>query len=801
MSMKPNSNKSISRRLLSVLFFSLVVSITHSLFAACVPQSATLYADADDELYLWINGTLITTSPVSFVNAGGSASIPTYSIPPGDFVAGTNLIAAENINLTPSVVMAAWVIDVTCQDGEHAYFSNTDSCYTIYDDIPGTSNPVSAPATVGGNYWYQTGYPSGSVSQYFTGTPVQVTNANVVVNDPWLKPMYSPETGQLQPFTSIANTGIDNNGNEVLYYRGECPLNEVPYTPPDFTIQKVPGVTSLPSTSNYSAAVPWTITVCNNGAPVQSPVTVWDQMLGGVGGGYNGPFVTYNNPPGQLYSANSVSGGAAFTFPAGFGGNGSCVTLLANISNFNTSLSCTILNAAGVSWGGTPQPTTTAAVPVSCSTNTYTPTKTYTLSPTATLTPTVTNTKTYSPTATITSTYTPTHTITMTWTTTNTNTWTNTYTPSNTVTPTFTYTQSPTLTSTKTPTSTFSPTSTYTPVLTSTYTSTFTPTFSPTFTSTFTTTKTSTATNTKTNTLTPTNTYTITNTITYSFTPTFTYSPTWTYTPVPNATNTYTFTITNTSTVTNTATSSWTPTQTFTPTYTFTVTNTPTKTVTPTWTYTPQFTYTATPSFTATFSFTPTYSLTVTPTFTWTSILTSTSTFTPTFSSTWTFSSTSTHSPTFTFTPTFTATSSFTPTWSQTYTPTSTSSFTKTVTPTFTWTFSWTPTSTISPTLSPQPGGWDIFYVNQNVYNSSQGSVSITVGYSQTSGPLKLVIYNSAGEHIVTLIDTYLSQPYPPTTVSWNGRNKYNDPCASGVYILYLIEPFDRKLKRILLIR
>ena len=71
MSMKPNSNKSISRRLLSVLFFSLVVSITHSLFAACVPQSATLYADADDELYLWINGSKDTTHRPRPLECGG----------------------------------------------------------------------------------------------------------------------------------------------------------------------------------------------------------------------------------------------------------------------------------------------------------------------------------------------------------------------------------------------------------------------------------------------------------------------------------------------------------------------------------------------------------------------------------------------------------------------------------------------------------------------------------------------------------------------------------------------------------
>jgi hypothetical protein len=35
----------------------------------------------------------------------------------------------------------------------------------------------------------------------------------------------------------------------------------------------------------------------------------------------------------------------------------------------------------------------------------------------------------------------------------------------------------------------------------------------------------------------------------------------------------------------------------------------------------------------------------------------------------------------------------------------------------------------------------------------------------------------------------------------WNGTNKYGNPCASGVYIFSLREPFDHKIKRILLIR
>jgi len=66
-----------------------------------------MYADADDELNIWVNGNLITTSPVSFVNAG-SGTIPSFSIPPSDLLPLAKPDRGENINLSPSVVMASW---------------------------------------------------------------------------------------------------------------------------------------------------------------------------------------------------------------------------------------------------------------------------------------------------------------------------------------------------------------------------------------------------------------------------------------------------------------------------------------------------------------------------------------------------------------------------------------------------------------------------------------------------------------------------------------------------------------------
>jgi hypothetical protein len=156
---------------------------------------------------------------------------------------------------------------------------------------------------------------------------------------------------------------------------------------------------------------------------------------------------------------------------------------------------------------------------------------------------------------------------------------------------------------------------------------------------------------------------------------------------------------------------------------------------------------------------------------------------------------TSTPTPTPSGTPTQTATATSTATGA--LTPTSTPSATGTLTPT--QAVSSTPTSTF--TVTPTIPNYDIFSVSRNILNTSAGeSVSITVAYSEFPGDYSLVIYNSAGEHIKTLDSRPLTSAQT-FNYTWDGKNKYGEPCASGVYILYLIEPFDRKIKKLLLVR
>ncbi len=206
------------------------------------------------------------------------------------------------------------------------------------------------------------------------------------------------------------------------------------------------------------------------------------------------------------------------------------------------------------------------------------------------------------------------------------------------------------------------------------------------------------------------------------------------------------------------------------PTATSTPTSTPTDTITPTPTATP--TNTRTPTYTFTSTWTPTLTKTPTPT------KTPTFSRTPTFTLTWTYSPTITNTPTETGTPT------------QTFTPTSTFTLTNTATP-----CGW-PGNTCTPTATPQIA----FTVSKNLLLPAQGPVSIFVAYPSYPGNYGFWIYNSAGERVKTLDEQYLNAPIA-RSYTWDGTNAYGDSCASGVYILYLAEPFQTQMRRILLVR
>ena len=237
--------------------------------------------------------------------------------------------------------------------------------------------------------------------------------------------------------------------------------------------------------------------------------------------------------------------------------------------------------------------------------------------------------------------------------------------------------------------------------------------------------------------------------------------------------------------------------------FTPTPTNTPTSTFTPLPTDTPcgypGLTCTPTKTFTP-----PPPAPTDTPcgypglTCTWTPTYTFIPTSTPTLTGTPTVTPSGTTTPDIRPTATFTATK--TPTHTATHTPTKTPTSTPTDTPTLTP--CGYPGLTCTPTATPTPTNTlvytDIFEVSKNVFRHSD-PVSIFVMYTPYPGFYQLSVYNSAGEHIRTLDARAMDGPVSFSYL-WDGTNKNGEECASGIYLLDLIEPNSRKIKKVLLV-
>jgi hypothetical protein len=118
------------------------------------------------------------------------------------------------------------------------------------------------------------------------------------------------------------------------------------------------------------------------------------------------------------------------------------------------------------------------------------------------------------------------------------------------------------------------------------------------------------------------------------------------------------------------------------------------------------------------------------------------------------------------------------------------------MTPTQTLTF----TPTLSPTDTSTPLPED-FYVSKNMFEPDEGeAVSIHVRLNTYPGEYYLWVYNSAGEQIVQLDHQELNGPFD-NWYPWNGLNKYQQKCASGVYLIYLVEPLSQTMKKVLLVR
>jgi hypothetical protein len=125
---------------------------------------------------------------------------------------------------------------------------------------------------------------------------------------------------------------------------------------------------------------------------------------------------------------------------------------------------------------------------------------------------------------------------------------------------------------------------------------------------------------------------------------------------------------------------------------------------------------------------------------------------------------------------------------------------TATPTPSPTPRFSPTPTAVFTWTPTPTKVA-EVFNVCKNVFNIPKDiTVCIEYGSNEYPGHLSLRIYNSAGEHIKTLVDENLTQPLSPTYYYWDGTNTAGYKVVSGVYLVYLQKPFGVSFSRLIVL-
>ena len=525
--------------------------------------SAQICAGGDDTSTIYINGNLLGNILYCNWDGSGACNAKCLPVPLSAFTMGASVcLAVKTQNLRPDINYSSWSLDVNCSGNHSVITSDGGSGLQLYYHNDGTTNTPDPSPGPNGIPWYAPGYNGG----LFNLTPAVVTGSV------WGQPVYNPVTGARVSPLANNSLGDYSTGTGALFWR-QCAVLPTPQPtvgPPNVTINKVMvGQPAFNVPSQGQVSVTYRITLCDSGAPVTSPVTVFDHygsQLNLAGWQWNGSAWSYSPPVLNASDPTGYTSGppASAVFPLGLPGGGQCVTLgIAFVDYSAANQGCqAVTNDANATWNGGQTPHTNPVVfTIPCAGATSTPTFTPTPTPTNTLTPTPSNTPTGTPTPTPTKT--PTPTFSPTWT----------FTPLSSATPTSTPTNTLTFTPPDTPTATFTPTPT----------ATVTPTF------------------------TPTDTPTVTDTSTPTATLTDTATPTATFTPTNTATRTPTFTPTDTPTITDTSTPTATLTDTATPTATFTSTNTATRTATytPTLTDTPTDTMTPTPTFTPTPTPTP----------------------------------------------------------------------------------------------------------------------------------------------------------------------------------------------------
>ncbi|MBP7792274.1 MAG: DUF11 domain-containing protein, partial [Candidatus Goldbacteria bacterium] len=420
--------------ILNVFIFFLAAS----LYSANM-TSARLCGNFDDYAQVYVNGNLIGS--YNYINWDSGSGITCIGFSTSYLNAsGTNVIAIKVQDTNGGEIWASWYMDVTYDNGQHAYNSSNDGG----GKIASTYDCGTAPPNDGsGNSWTS---PSYSLHSSWSNS-VQVTGTT------WGKIFYDPSTGRrLQPYSYDANGS--SSGHGCLYMRWGVTLTpENPPPGPTFSITKTASKTTNIGNGDN---VTFTLRVCNTGGFITTAITVTDVWSNsGDGFQWGGP-----NPGNSAYGPNyqntGNTGGQA-VFPGGFEGN-TCINILYigredYLQDWENCEQRT--NRGYISYPSGTINSNTITMQVVCKSPTFTVTRTrtYTLTPTPsrTLTQTWTRTRTPSPYSTPTRTLTPSPSR------------TSTYSPSRTYTMTYSRTPSPSPSRTPTPSWTRTPTPNPTP--------------------------------------------------------------------------------------------------------------------------------------------------------------------------------------------------------------------------------------------------------------------------------------------------------------------------------------------------
>ena len=155
--------------------------LTAPAFSQCTPSSANLLVSGDDNSYIWINGHVVSPSPVTY--CGGVACVPTpIPVPTTVFDQGQSvLVAVETDNTNPNQTFGAWSLEINCAGGfDWVISSESYATIPFYWDpnggmaatCAGAAPPQPDGAAVS---WF--GFAYNPASDPFTMTAAPVTGA------------------------------------------------------------------------------------------------------------------------------------------------------------------------------------------------------------------------------------------------------------------------------------------------------------------------------------------------------------------------------------------------------------------------------------------------------------------------------------------------------------------------------------------------------------------------------------------------------------------------------------------------